>query len=75
VKQAKQTLQQAGFNSIQFADGSDQSDNAIVISQDPAGNSPVDSPDNTTVTLTTLGNGNNGGNNNGGTNIFGGTSG
>jgi serine/threonine protein kinase len=75
VKQAKQTLQQAGFNSIQFADGSDQSDNAIVISQDPTGNSPVDSPDNTTVTLTTLGNGNNGGNNNGGTNIFGGTSG
>ncbi|MFD9466856.1 Stk1 family PASTA domain-containing Ser/Thr kinase [Streptomyces sp. NPDC060027] len=75
VKQAKQTLQQAGFN-VQFANGSDQNDNALVASQDPAGNSQVDSPDNTTVTLTTvsIGGNNNGGNDNGG-GFFGGNDG
>ncbi|MFG2309011.1 Stk1 family PASTA domain-containing Ser/Thr kinase [Streptomyces sp. NPDC048566] len=69
VKEAKQILQQAGFNNIQFAPGSDGSDGATVIRQDPNGNSPVDSPDNTTVTLTSVnlgGGGNNGGNNGGG---------
>ncbi|MET9900078.1 Stk1 family PASTA domain-containing Ser/Thr kinase [Streptomyces sp. NPDC006446] len=76
VKQAKQTLQQAGFD-VQFANGSDQSDNALVAGQDPAGNSQVDSPDNTTVTLTTvsIGGNNNGGNNNGGGGFFGGNNG
>ncbi|WP_037614918.1 Stk1 family PASTA domain-containing Ser/Thr kinase [Streptomyces aureus] len=68
VAEARQILQGAGFNNIQFAQGSDGSDDARVINQDPQANSPVDSPDNTTVTLTTikLGGNNNGGNNNGG---------
>ncbi|MFJ9131784.1 Stk1 family PASTA domain-containing Ser/Thr kinase [Streptomyces sp. NPDC102256] len=74
VNEAKQILQQAGFNNIQFAPGSDGSDGATVIQQDPGGNSPVDSPDNTTVTLTTvnIGGNNNGGNNNGGGGFIGG---
>ncbi|MEW1828561.1 Stk1 family PASTA domain-containing Ser/Thr kinase [Streptomyces sp. NPDC088196] len=75
VKNAKQILQQNGFNNIQFADGSDQSDGAFVTQQDPGATTQAD-PDNTTVTLTTLsvGNGNNnGGNNNGG--LFGGSNG
>ena len=75
VKNAKQILQQNGFNNIQFADGSDQSDGAFVTQQDPVATTQAD-PDNTTVTLTTLsvGNGNNnGGNNNGG--LFGGSNG
>ncbi|MCX4973001.1 Stk1 family PASTA domain-containing Ser/Thr kinase [Streptomyces sp. NBC_00620] len=73
VQQAKQTLQAAGFNDIEFADGSDESDNAIVTAQDPVANTPVDDPDNTTVTLTTVSvNGNNGGNNGG---FFGGSTG
>ncbi|GGX16973.1 Stk1 family PASTA domain-containing Ser/Thr kinase [Streptomyces lomondensis] len=70
VGQAKQILAQAGFTKIQFANGSDQSDNAIVAGQDPGANSEVDDPANTTVTLQTVGfgnnNNNNGGNNNGG---------
>ncbi|MFF4505574.1 Stk1 family PASTA domain-containing Ser/Thr kinase [Streptomyces sp. NPDC001401] len=74
VKDAKKTLQQAGFNNIQFANGSDQSDNAIVLQQDPQGNTGVQDPGSTTVTLTTVGGGNNGGNN-GGTNFFGGVTG
>ncbi|MHB9752776.1 Stk1 family PASTA domain-containing Ser/Thr kinase [Streptomyces sp. BYX5S] len=71
VKDAKKTLQDAGFKNVQFADGSDQGDEARVISQDPAANTASD-PANTTVTLTTIGGGgnNNGGNDNGG--IFGG---
>ncbi|WP_306322667.1 MULTISPECIES: Stk1 family PASTA domain-containing Ser/Thr kinase [unclassified Streptomyces] len=71
VKDAKKTLNEAGFKNVQFADGSDQGDDARVITQDPAANTPSD-PENTTVTLTTVGgNGNNnGGNDNGG--IFGG---
>ncbi|MGW1063869.1 Stk1 family PASTA domain-containing Ser/Thr kinase [Streptomyces aureus] len=77
VAEARQILQGAGFNNIQFAQGSDGSDDAKVINQDPAANSPVDSPDNTTITLTTvkLGNNNNGGNNNGGGGFFGGNDG
>ncbi|MFI0964291.1 Stk1 family PASTA domain-containing Ser/Thr kinase [Streptomyces sp. NPDC021080] len=76
VAEARQILQGAGFNNIQFQPGSDGSDDATVIRQDPNANSPVDSPDNTTVTLTTvkLGNNNNGGNNNGG-GFFGGNNG
>ncbi|MDH6625160.1 beta-lactam-binding protein with PASTA domain/predicted Ser/Thr protein kinase [Streptomyces sp. LBL] len=70
VGQAKQTLQAAGFTNIRFADGSDQSDTALVQQQDPQGNSEVDDPANTQVTLTTVGfgggNGNNGGGGNGG---------
>ncbi|MEV0638143.1 Stk1 family PASTA domain-containing Ser/Thr kinase [Streptomyces sp. NPDC050619] len=74
VGQAKQTLNAAGFTDIQFADGSDQSDAAFVQQQDPQGNSQVDDPGDTTVTLTTVGVGNNGGNNGGNDNggFFGG---
>lgn len=72
VKQAKQTLAQNGFNNVQFADGSDQSDNAIVINQNPTPGTQAD-PNSTTVTLTTQSVGN--GNNNGGTNFFGGLTG
>ncbi|MEU8990940.1 Stk1 family PASTA domain-containing Ser/Thr kinase [Streptomyces sp. NPDC048558] len=77
VGQAKQTLQQSGFTNIQFAEGSDQNDNAFVTQQDPAGNQRVDDPANTQVTLTTLGVGGNGGGDNGGGNggIFGGVNG
>ncbi|MCT9110671.1 Stk1 family PASTA domain-containing Ser/Thr kinase [Streptomyces mirabilis] len=73
VQQAKQILQQNGFNGIQFADGSDSSDNAIVINQDPPAGTEAD-PNATTITLTTQSFGNNGGNNNGG-NGFGGLTG
>lgn len=73
VAVARQTLQAAGFNDIEFADGSDESDNAIVQAQDPVANTGVDDPDNTTITLTTISvNGNNGGNNGG---FFGGSTG
>ncbi|MDV9175863.1 Stk1 family PASTA domain-containing Ser/Thr kinase [Streptomyces sp. W16] len=74
VKNAKQQLQQQGFTNIQFADGSDQSDNALVTQIDPGAGNTVD-PSNTTITLTTLsvGNGNNNGGNNGG--LFGGSGG
>jgi len=65
VGQAKQTLAQAGFTNIQFENGSDQGDNALVVRQDPNAGRPVD-PANTTVKLTTVGFG--GGNNNGGNN-------
>ncbi|MFF8998064.1 Stk1 family PASTA domain-containing Ser/Thr kinase [Streptomyces achromogenes] len=62
VKEARQMLQQAGFNNIQFAPGSAGDDNAIVTQQDPQPNSQAD-PNGTTVTLTTVsfgrGNGNN----------------
>ncbi|MEV7346937.1 Stk1 family PASTA domain-containing Ser/Thr kinase [Streptomyces sp. NPDC093544] len=72
VQQAKQTLQQAGFDDIQFADGSNDSDDAIVTSQNPGANTGVDDPGNTTITLTTIGgNGNNGGDNG----FFGGSTG
>ncbi|MEU7047218.1 Stk1 family PASTA domain-containing Ser/Thr kinase [Streptomyces eurythermus] len=79
VKEARQMLQQAGFNNIQFAPGSSGDDNALVTQQDPQPNSQAD-PNGTTVTLTTVafGRGNdNGDNNNGdgdgdGTDFFGG---
>ncbi|MFJ5729147.1 Stk1 family PASTA domain-containing Ser/Thr kinase [Streptomyces paradoxus] len=75
VGQAKQILAQAGFTNIQFAGGSDQSDNALVAAQNPGPNQEVDDPAATTITLQTVGvgGGNNGGNGNGG--IFGGLSG
>ncbi|MGC0339387.1 Stk1 family PASTA domain-containing Ser/Thr kinase [Streptomyces sp. SLBN-8D4] len=73
VKQAKQTLQAAGFTQIQF--NGDSSDNAIVTGEDPQPNTGVDNPGGTTITLTTVGGNNNGGNDNGGTNFFGGTGG
>ncbi|MER7493690.1 Stk1 family PASTA domain-containing Ser/Thr kinase [Streptomyces pharetrae] len=77
VGQAKQELAAAGFTSIQFAGGSDQSDTALVIDQDPDGGNEVDNPGQTTITLTTIGfgGGNNGGGNgngNGGGGFFGG---
>ncbi|MFI6336089.1 Stk1 family PASTA domain-containing Ser/Thr kinase [Streptomyces sp. NPDC050535] len=73
VAVAKQTLQQAGFNNIDFADGSDEGDNAIVLQQNPV-NTEVDNPGDTTITLTTAGTGgDNGGDNGGG--FFGGNSG
>ncbi|MFE0378582.1 Stk1 family PASTA domain-containing Ser/Thr kinase [Streptomyces inhibens] len=65
VKEAKQALQQAGFNNIQFAAGSASDDNARVVTQDPQPQQPAD-PGTTTVTLTTIGGGGNGGNGNGG---------
>jgi eukaryotic-like serine/threonine-protein kinase len=69
VAVAKATLQQAGFTNIQFANGSDQGDNAIVTNQDPSANNEVDNPGGTQITLTTVSfGGNNGGNNNGGNN-------
>ncbi|MFF4015519.1 Stk1 family PASTA domain-containing Ser/Thr kinase [Streptomyces sp. NPDC001843] len=82
VKQARETLQKAGFTNIQFANGSDQSDTAIVVNQNPQGNSQVGDPGNTPITLQTVGfgngnndGGNNGGNNDGGNNVFGGVTG
>ncbi|MFJ6747892.1 MULTISPECIES: Stk1 family PASTA domain-containing Ser/Thr kinase [unclassified Streptomyces] len=70
VKDAKKTLEQAGFKNVQFAAGSSDDDKARVISQDPAGDTPSD-PATTTVTLTTIGApGGNGGGDDGG--IFGG---
>ncbi|MEV6167804.1 Stk1 family PASTA domain-containing Ser/Thr kinase [Streptomyces sp. NPDC051954] len=66
VAQARQTLQAQGFNNIQFADGSDQSDTAIVTAQDPGANTGVDDPAATQITLQTVGFGNGGNGNNGG---------
>ncbi|MEI5524664.1 Stk1 family PASTA domain-containing Ser/Thr kinase [Streptomyces brasiliscabiei] len=66
VGQAKQILQASGFTNIQFANGSDQSDTALVTDQDPDGGNDAD-PAQTTITLASVGfGGNNGGNNNGG---------
>lgn len=74
VAQARQILQQNGFNNIQFAPNSDQGDNALVIKQDPQQGQA--DPNATVITLTTIGgNGNNGGNNNGGNGFFGGLTG
>ncbi|MEU6799753.1 Stk1 family PASTA domain-containing Ser/Thr kinase [Streptomyces neyagawaensis] len=79
VGQAKQILQQNGFTNIQFAQGSDQSDTALVTDQDPDGGNDAD-PAKTTITLASVsfGGNNNGGNNNGGNNgggFFGGLTG
>jgi serine/threonine-protein kinase len=65
VGQAKQILQASGFTNIQFANGSDQSDTALVTDQDPDGGNDAD-PAQTTITLASVGFGNNGNNNNGG---------
>ncbi|QFQ98754.1 Stk1 family PASTA domain-containing Ser/Thr kinase [Streptomyces phaeolivaceus] len=66
VGQAKQILQASGFTNIQFANGSDQSDTALVTDQDPDGGNGAD-PAQTTITLASVGfGGNNGNNNNGG---------
>lgn len=72
VAQARQILNNAGFTNIQFANGSDQSDNALVAQQDPGGGNEVNDPGATQITLATVsvGGGNNGGNNGGG--FFGG---
>ncbi|MGY0017386.1 Stk1 family PASTA domain-containing Ser/Thr kinase [Streptomyces sp. cg35] len=63
LKDAKKALQDAGFTNIQVS--GPQDDNARVMQQDPAANTPSD-PASTTVTLTTVGGGNNGGGDNGG---------
>ncbi|NEB04669.1 Stk1 family PASTA domain-containing Ser/Thr kinase [Streptomyces sp. SID13726] len=68
VGQAKQTLNNAGFTNIQFANGSDQSDTALVIQQSPNAGDEVNDPGSTQITLASVsvGNGNNNGGNNGG---------
>ncbi|MEX1652112.1 Stk1 family PASTA domain-containing Ser/Thr kinase [Streptomyces pseudovenezuelae] len=75
VGQARQILNNAGFTNIQFANGSDQSDTALVAQQDPQGGSEVDDPGGTQINLTTVsvGGGNNNGGNNGGGFFGGGT--
>ncbi|MGW1539510.1 Stk1 family PASTA domain-containing Ser/Thr kinase [Streptomyces sp. NPDC002309] len=74
VADARQILNAAGFTNIQFEPGSDQSDAAIVASQNPSGDQEVDNPAATPITLRTVNlNGNNGGNNGGG--FFGGNDG
>ena len=76
VAQARQILNAAGFTNIQFANGSDQSDTAVVAQQDPGGGNEVNDPGATQITLATVsvGGGNNGGNNGGG-GFFGGGNG
>ncbi|MEU0407940.1 Stk1 family PASTA domain-containing Ser/Thr kinase [Streptomyces griseorubiginosus] len=76
VAQARQILNAAGFTNIQFANGSDQSDTALVAQQDPGGGNEVNDPGQTPITLATVsvGGGNNGGNNGGG-GFFGGGNG
>ncbi|WP_405471680.1 Stk1 family PASTA domain-containing Ser/Thr kinase [Streptomyces canus] len=67
VAQARQILNNAGFTNIQFANGSDQSDTALVAQQNPNAGDEVDDPGGTQITLATVSvGGNNGGNNGGG---------
>ncbi|MDH6435903.1 beta-lactam-binding protein with PASTA domain/predicted Ser/Thr protein kinase [Streptomyces sp. SAI-144] len=76
VAQARQILNNAGFTNIQFANGSDQSDTALVAQQDPGAGNEVDNAGGTQITLATVsvgGGNNNGGNNGGG--FFGGGNG
>ncbi|MEU0207919.1 Stk1 family PASTA domain-containing Ser/Thr kinase [Streptomyces canus] len=76
VAQARQILNNAGFTNIQFVNGSDQSDTALVAQQNPGAGNEVDDPGNTQITLATVsvgGGNNNGGNNGGG--FFGGGNG
>ncbi|MFF7279370.1 Stk1 family PASTA domain-containing Ser/Thr kinase [Streptomyces griseorubiginosus] len=77
VAQARQILNAAGFTNIQFANGSDQSDTAVVAQQDPGGGNEVNDPGQTQITLATVsvGGGNNNGGNNGGGGFFGGGNG
>ncbi|MEU3346964.1 Stk1 family PASTA domain-containing Ser/Thr kinase [Streptomyces sp. NPDC006700] len=69
VAEARQMLAAEGFTNVQFADGSNQDDNAVVFKQDPGEGQEVDDPGNTQITLTTFGNG---GNNRGNGGFFGG---
>ncbi|KPI18851.1 serine/threonine protein kinase with PASTA sensor(s) [Actinobacteria bacterium OK074] len=76
VQNAQQLLSQAGFDNVSVADGSDDSDNAVVSGQNPGANSQASTD--TEIVLTTISsgnNGNNGGNNNGGVSFFGGVTG
>ncbi|WP_406217910.1 Stk1 family PASTA domain-containing Ser/Thr kinase [Streptomyces canus] len=75
VAQARQILNNAGFTNIQFANGSDQSDTALVAQQNPNAGDEVDDPGGTQITLATVsvGGGNNNGGNNGGGFFGGGT--
>ncbi|MBX9396500.1 Stk1 family PASTA domain-containing Ser/Thr kinase [Streptomyces sp. TRM72054] len=67
VGEARQILNGAGFTNIQFENGSDQSDSAFVAAQNPQGETEVDDPAATQITLRTVSlGGNNGGNGNGG---------
>ncbi|MCX4576237.1 Stk1 family PASTA domain-containing Ser/Thr kinase [Streptomyces sp. NBC_01571] len=70
LQQAKQILQQNGFNNIQVQ--GDQGDNARVIAQNPQ---QGQADPNAAITLTTIGGGGNNGGNDGGTNFFGGVTG
>jgi serine/threonine-protein kinase len=77
VAQAKAELAAAGFTNIQFAGGSDQSDTALVVNQNPGPNQEVDDPAATQITLQSIGfggggNNNGGGGNGGGGGLFGG---
>ncbi|MFE9855028.1 Stk1 family PASTA domain-containing Ser/Thr kinase [Streptomyces sp. NPDC005780] len=63
VADAKAKLAQSGFTQIQFAPGSSQDDNAVVVNIDPQPNTQAD-PATTVITLTTMGGGG-GGNGNG----------
>ncbi|NEB79702.1 Stk1 family PASTA domain-containing Ser/Thr kinase [Streptomyces sp. SID14478] len=65
LSDAKKMLQDAGFTNIQVT--GDQDDNARVVTQTPAANTPSD-PANTTVALTTIGGGGGNGGDDGGGN-------
>ncbi|MFH9981525.1 Stk1 family PASTA domain-containing Ser/Thr kinase [Streptomyces sp. NPDC017179] len=69
VAEARQILAAEGFTNVQFADGSNQDDNAVVFKQDPGEGQEVDDPGSTQITLTTFGGG---GNNRGNSGFFGG---
>jgi beta-lactam-binding protein with PASTA domain/predicted Ser/Thr protein kinase len=76
LRDAKQLLAAKGFTNLQLTPNSSNNDNAQVINQDPAANTPEADPGSVTVTLTTAdsgGNGNGGGGGGGG--FFGGTAG
>ncbi|CAL9498998.1 Stk1 family PASTA domain-containing Ser/Thr kinase [Streptomyces sp. enrichment culture] len=63
VAEARQILNQQGFTNIQFAPGSDSSDAAIVVDQDPKPGDKTDDPAGKQITLTTIGGQQNGGGN------------
>ncbi|MEU6809502.1 Stk1 family PASTA domain-containing Ser/Thr kinase [Streptomyces sp. NPDC046831] len=75
VAQARQTLAAAGFTNVQIAPGSDGSDNALVIDQDPKPGQQVDNPGGTQITLKTIGGGGNNGGGGGNGGFFGGGTG
>ncbi|MFI2370247.1 Stk1 family PASTA domain-containing Ser/Thr kinase [Streptomyces sp. NPDC018833] len=75
VGEAKQMLAQAGFTSVQFAEGSSSDDNALVVASNPPPGTPAD-PATTTVLLQTIGgDGGNGGNGGDGGGFLGGNDG